>query len=677
VLLYPVIFTKSATFCTTGDNIHQAYPWLYKLCTSLHKGYFPVWDANTFGGKNFAGELQTGIFYPLNILWCLVFGSAAGIDVYSLDLLVALHYLIGVIGMYRVGRVFRLAPIPAAVSALVFTFTSALADRSGYETCIFFGLALLPWSIYFLGKYYHVHGHKKYLIFSGLIAGLEILAGHLQPFFHTILICAIVSGYYEYQGRKNWKTFCLYGATNIFIILLFAFIISYPQLYYAAEYLSRCYRESGDGMFMTMKQKIPLQIYAHKFVIKLPDLITLLGKKFGSPMETIYMGVLSLFLAIFFLAKKKFLNIISEHSHFTRILLIILVVGGLSVLGYQTIFPYILYNIPFVNGIRELSRYIVLVSFSASLLVGLALTYIEPLKDWILQGSVKKKQLILSAFSLNALYLALFQKEYFPLSISIPFLLASLFFLALATLKNTSYVPAIALAFIFIDLFLNPVNYGPSNTMLYPSNLYARNRIVNSLETTYGKYRVTFDMENYALLRRNLGDIYNIQTKFGFGATVNENYFDFIYHDAPESSGIDDLLNVRYVITDKKLDSIFIFKDSTQGLKLYERKNYYPRCYWKRQLGSPGAQIEVENKATIQQLTYSDLYQKISVDCLTPDTLIFSENYYPGWTCIDNQKEVPIYLASIKNYPPLFRSIALDKGHHIIEFKYNKVFYWF
>jgi len=177
------------------------------------------------------------------------------------------------------------------------------------------------------------------------------------------------------------------------------------------------------------------------------------------------------------------------------------------------------------------------------------------------------------------------------------------------------------------------------------------------------------------MTRRNLGDVYNIQTKYGYCATVNKPYHDFIhYNESPET---DDLLNVIYVITDKVLDSNFIFKDSTRQLNLYERKNYYPRCYWKHQLGKRGAEIEEENKGMIRQLSYADQYQQWSIHCNWPDTLIFSENDYPGWKCYDKGKEIPVYEPTIRDYPRLFRAIALEKGEHMIEFKYNKVFYWF
>lgn len=287
------------------------------------------------------------------------------------------------------------------------------------------------------------------------------------------------------------------------------------------------------------------------------------------------------------------------------------------------------------------------------------------------------KLYVLLGLILNGLYLIFYETKYIPPEVSIPILLVFVFFLVVMFSENVAYLSILAVAIICIDLYLNPVSYLPASTAFYPKAFYGRNRLTDFLETTYGKYRLSFDFEDYSQERRNLGDVYNIQTKFGYGATFNKTYLDFLRSGRRSDAAIDDLLNVRYIITDKTLDSGFVFKDSAGSQKLYERRNYYPRIYWKRQLGERGADIEIENKNSVRQVVYSDLYQKIEVNCSIPDTLILSENYYPGWKCYDNQKEIKIYPISIYDHPPLFRSITLDKGTHVIEFKYNKVFYFF
>jgi hypothetical protein len=677
-LLYPIIISRQGTFCIIGDNLHLAYPFLNKLSIALHKGYLPIWDANTFGGKNFPGELQSGTLYPLNILWCLLFGSAKGIDVYYIDLLVAAHYFICVMGMYKLGIVLQMRVEAAMGASLVFSFTGIMAARSGCETHIFYGLALLPWVILFVFKYYWLRPAKKYLIIAGLVAALQILAGHIQPFFHTILIAGIIITFYEFERRKSWGGFLLAVPLRMGMILVPALLLALPQIYYSVQYLSSCYREVGqDGTYIGPTEKVPLRIYLYRYLLRPEDFQNALGQKsvLLNDFNFVYMGILPLFLCIMFLAKSKILNLLPDHISFRRLLIIILVVGMVSVLGYLTFFPYFLYAAPIVNGIRELSRYVILISFADALLTGLALTYACRIGELFFKESSKGGIVLLSVLVLNCLYWILFQGSRIGLNVSIPYLFTFLFFLILKSVRTGAWVGWMAIGFILLDLWVNPLNYGSTGSFFYPARFYARNKIIDSLETRYGKYRVTFDMNTYAFTLRNLGDIYNIQTKFGYGGTVNQSYFNFIYfNNSPE---IDDLLNIKYVITDKLMDSNYIFRDSVRYLKLYERRNCYPRAYWKHQLGKPGEEIEADNKQDIQELDYEDEYEKWEIECNSADTLLFSENEYPGWKCFDNQREIPIFRPIIKGYPPLFRAIALTHGRHFIEFKYTKVFHWF
>lgn len=679
LLLYPIVFTREGSFFIKQDNLHQAYPFYNKLAIALHKGYLPVWDANTYGGKNFAGELQTGIFYPVNIVWCLIFGSATGIGTYYLDLLMALHFLICLFGMYSLAKVFKMPPPAAVAAALVFSFSGAVGARAAGQTCIFCGLTLMPWSIYFTVRYWLGNRYKLYLIISGLFAGLEILAGHMQPFFHTILINAIIILFYSYSDSKDLKSFVLPGVTKVCLIVISGFVTALPQLYYASQYLARCYRTVSGGVFISPGEKVPLYIYGHWFIIKPENLFNFFVQGYAQPDDdnTLYMGILPFLLVLSWLLWRK-CGIISEHfCNLTKLLSIILLIGFLSALGYLTFFHLILYEVPFVNLVRQLGRYIIMISFSGSLLAGLAITHLKGFSEIFVLNSRTMKIAVLGFIGLNALYLMVFQQKYIPIAVSIPIGLVSLFFLAISEVKKPLYLSIGAVAIIVADLFLNPVSYFSTRTPFYPDHFYARNRIVDTLEATYGKYRVAFQMNNYSLVRRNLGAIYTIQTNWGYGATVNKPYADFTEMDHVRNPEINDLLNVRYVLADAPLDSNFIFKDSLGQIMLYERKTWYPRCYWKRQLGKQGNEIEIENQGFIRELAYSDYYQKFDVRCEIPDTLIFSENDYPGWTCFDNGKNIKTFSPTIKNYTPLFRAIVLNKGEHLIEFRYNKVFSFF
>jgi len=675
-LLYPVIFGREESFFIKLDNLQQQYAFFQKLSSSLHKGYLPVWDANSYGGRSFVGELLPGVFYPPNVIWAWIFGTKEGINVWYLDLLVVVHYFICLFGMYRLARLFQLTAAGSIFCALVFTYTGALSQRSGGQTCVFFGDALLPWVIFFLARFYLSNRKWRFLVFAGLIGGLQLLAGHIQPFFHTALIGAILAAFYEYARWQNWQKFAVSLASMIPLFLLCVIIIALPQLYYSGEYLSDCYRRMGGGYYISSGQKIPLQIYTHWYILEPANILNLLGQQIAKPIDDdmIYMGILPLGLVCGYLLMRRSIRTSPGHHFVGKFLGVILAVGILTAFGYLTFLPYLLYIIPLVDTARELGRYVLLVSFAASLLSGLAISYIA---EFQARFGIRVRSMAfysVGAVAVNILYLIVFQPKDIPLAISVPFLLCLLFVLYFLFTKSSTLLPAAAVCVLCVDLLLNNVSFLPSANYYYPPNYFARNRITNFLETTYGKYRVAFWVQNPALLRLNLGDVYPIQIKYGYAATVNRAYFNFTHLREDVNSKENDLLNVRYIISDRRLDSEAIFRDSAAGLLLYERRSYYPRAYWKSQFGKQGPEIEAINKGGIAELHYSDNYQEFEVNCTKPDTLILAENYYPGWACFDNKKEIVISPAEIPNFPRLFRSVSLPPGRHLLEFKYHKVF---
>lgn len=172
-------------------------------------------------------------------------------------------------------------------------------------------------------------------------------------------------------------------------------------------------------------------------------------------------------------------------------------------------------------------------------MTGLAISNIDKIAAQLAPIRTKARTIVLSAVCLNALYLLIFQQKYVPAAVSLPLLLVALFILVLPSLRP-AYVSIGAVAVIFVDLLLNPVSYFPARSPFYPDYFYARNKLVDTLERTYGKYRTTFDMNDYSLVPRNLGAIYSIQTKWGYGATVNKAYGEFTKMNRVTTPEMDD-----------------------------------------------------------------------------------------------------------------------------------------
>lgn len=63
-----IIFRGEEYTFYTYDNCVQVYAWYHYLINCFREGVFPLWDAHQYGGHTFIGEMQSGAFYPLNIL---------------------------------------------------------------------------------------------------------------------------------------------------------------------------------------------------------------------------------------------------------------------------------------------------------------------------------------------------------------------------------------------------------------------------------------------------------------------------------------------------------------------------------------------------------------------------------------------------------------------------------
>lgn len=68
VVFWKVIFTAEYSMLTHQDSAQQTYPWVQYIAQSIHSGSFPFWDVYTDAGRPFGGEMQSGIFYPFNLL---------------------------------------------------------------------------------------------------------------------------------------------------------------------------------------------------------------------------------------------------------------------------------------------------------------------------------------------------------------------------------------------------------------------------------------------------------------------------------------------------------------------------------------------------------------------------------------------------------------------------------
>lgn len=663
-----VIIFQKATFYTNLDNVDQFYSWYQKLASSIHRGYLPLWDANTFSGHSFVGEFQTGVFYPINLIFCWLFGTASGINLRVLEIIVALHFFIASLGMYLFAREIKLGKLAALGSALVFAYSGIIGTRAVSQTAIFFGLSLIPLAAFFTARY--VNSKKHYnLILAGFTLGMIILAGHIQPMYHGLIIVTSLLMFKLWRENKHVLKTTKQLAISLVTILTTAIITALPQLILSLQYMKNAYR--WVNYYAAPNEKFSYAIYAKGFHMD-PHEIANLINPWNYPMRdgnNIFIGLGCLALILIGLTMFNGLSKFKTWRENKLFIYFLIVFSLIVALGYWTFVAAILYKLPFVYQIRQLGRYLIMFHFALSMMVGILLAYTQ--SGLLRISNVQRKILLgLAAFSLiNFIYLFLLRDHIFNLNYALQWLTVAFVAGAFPLLYKKRRLLGIALLLVIMaNAYLNTRWFLPAikaDTKL-PSYI-KRNSIVNHVENDYGKYRLHV-MDN--ALPVNIGNVYNIQTHWGYGATVYKPYLDFV-ENKHYSSREFDLLGVKYLASrSPKPDLKLILHNQADGTYLYERNDYYPKLFTQSDLekGLKGKEIEALNRFKIKE--YSDMKQVYEISLPAASTVILSEIDYPGWKALVNGQETEIETADTYGGSPLLKSIKVAAGTHTIELKY-------
>jgi hypothetical protein len=198
---------------------------------------------------------------------------------------------------------------------------------------------------------------------------------------------------------------------------------------------------------------------------------------------------------------------------------------------------------------------------------------------------------------------------------------------------------------------------------------FAGGPITDALADSWGRYRV--DVRPSAPLPDNYADAHRLQAKPGHGATMYQPYFDFLARDWSEDSQVNDLLNVRYLITGDERPLPLVSEDRARGLKVYERAHWYPRVFLRSQLTEEPNGAAIERAIALAVEEYGDHVQRFRLNSAVRDQAIVSEIAYPGWCATVNGRPVEISHARIAGSETPLRAVPVQPGDNVIEFRYR------
>lgn len=393
------------TDVTTSD-----YPLKLYFFNSIKQGFLPLWTPNLFSGFPLFAEGESGVFYPLSILFLILPIHVA------FNYFIIIHLFLAGAFTYVFARIIQIDRTPALISAVTFIFSSFFIN---YYICpnVISAAVWLPLIFCFFELYLRKK-RVSYLILGGVFVGFQFLAGYAGFSLFTFLIIFLYCIFrltFTKEGKASWhKPFVL-----LVIIFLIGAGLGAIQILPQYDFTTYSNRATGlDIQSATVGSLFP----QHLFTFILPNflgisndqtyLITGLGEDYPDCVAG-YLGIIPLLLASIALFSKK-----------NRLSFFFLGIALLSLLfsfGQHLPFYRILLHLPVFNMFRYPVRFLFLYIFSVAMLAGIGCHYllnISRKENGLVNFSTKygSKILLLTIFSLIILGIFYF-KVFFNLLI--------------------------------------------------------------------------------------------------------------------------------------------------------------------------------------------------------------------------------------------------------------------
>src|SRR5581483_4082038 len=133
---WPLLFAPNVWMPAGGGDLAAfLYPTYHFAQEWVTRGVLPLWDPFIFGGMPFVGDIQSSLFYPVNLIFFFVSNPLTFRD---MELLAVLHFYIAGAGMYAL---LRFGPLqsesrqssPRGVRDLPTTSNASTATRHVYS----------------------------------------------------------------------------------------------------------------------------------------------------------------------------------------------------------------------------------------------------------------------------------------------------------------------------------------------------------------------------------------------------------------------------------------------------------------------------------------------------------------------------------------------------------------
>ena len=208
----PALFFWRLTFLGEtlywGTPLLQFYPWRSFAVQEYLSGQIPLWNPHVGLGAPLAANLQSAVFYPMNLIYLLIPIERA------MTVTVVGHIALAGLFCYGFARLLGFSKAGAFVTGLTFMFSGYVVARAGFlsMTSVVAWLPALLWSVEGLlralsdGRRSSV---ARWLCGLAAVTAMTLLAGHAQLAAYSL---AAVSAYLLARSWSRWGQMATAGA---------------------------------------------------------------------------------------------------------------------------------------------------------------------------------------------------------------------------------------------------------------------------------------------------------------------------------------------------------------------------------------------------------------------------------------------------------------------------------
>lgn len=693
-----------------GDLVSFLFPTYRFAAANLRAGNLPLWQSHLYSGAPFLADMQTGLFYPPNLLLFLLVPDFA---YKALEWMAVLHIFLAGLFMFlflrylEPGRPMR---VPAAITgAMAYMFSDLFIVHFGNLNLIAVAawlpmVFLLFWRALRPDSGQALQSRRLGLAAgAGVALGISTLEGHLQITLYiglALAIVAVTEAITLRRSRRDWGWPFLALAITAAVALGLSALVLLPALEYArlSPRAALPYREAAR--YSLVPGLLGEMLVPALFNSREPSLYWGVWDRVAAG----YLGILPLLLAG--------LAVFLWRGRQIRLLAILGAVAFLLALGGESVVHgWAYWLLPGFKQIRAPARAVLLVDFALAALAAVGLNQLlQPLDRatrrtlgrawgglvWLAGAAM----LVGGAWA----YLVIYQAQdrdptvFWRVSAAGSGVLFALLMLgaSLAWLgarragrARRSTLAWLAAGLVFLDLaslgaYTDLGNKAPTAGFDHP-------QIVDFLHSDPGLFRIDSRTDVWDDWQPNLALLADLYDVSGVdNPLIVADVARYWEGTGGRSTRLYDLLGVRYLLGSKSVvldwDKFSLAFDGDPAVNVYRNETPLPRAFvvhqavvaadhedaWTR-IQQPGfdpastvileaglpLDIQTSDAAEVQVVQYEPSRLAIQIHSPAEGYLFLSDPFYPGW-----RAEVDGQPAKILRANYAFRAVAVPAGSH-------------